>query len=98
MGGWGGSNGGGNQALDDAMDRFGGMTLGSSGSNVAGGGADDLDMGSLRLAEGEGGGGGGFGLSAVPQVRYKQKQDPKTAGWSINAVFPQDRSEIPLRS
>ncbi|CAN0541520.1 unnamed protein product, partial [Ectocarpus sp. 8 AP-2014] len=68
VGGWGGSSGCGNHALDDAMDRFGGMTL---GSNVAGsgdgGGADDLDMSSLRLAEGGRGGGSGFGLSAVAQ-------------------------------
>ncbi|CAM9863986.1 unnamed protein product [Ectocarpus sp. 4 AP-2014] len=84
VGGWGGSSGCGNQALDDAMDRFGGMTL---GSNVAGSGdggrADDLDMSSLRLAEGGRAGGSCLGLSAVAQNPFsstrcqQQRQQPQ---------------------
>ncbi|CAM9876047.1 unnamed protein product [Ectocarpus sp. 13 AM-2016] len=95
VGGWGGSSGCGNQALDDAMDRFGGMTI---GSNVAGsgdgGGADDLDMSSLRLAEGGTVGGSGFGLSAVAQVRHKQKRGRKHVANQTSTPFPATLGDV----
>jgi len=56
-----------NQTLDDAIDRFGGMSLGGNPTNgaqlvehrEAGGGVAGLDMGSLQV--GEGGAGAGYG-------------------------------------
>eukprot|EP00903_Cladosiphon_okamuranus_P015121 g13984.t1 len=63
----GGGGGNINQTLDDAIDRFSGMTLGNTGADMGQivqhrggvGGVDGLDMGALRVADE--GAGAGFG-------------------------------------